>query len=169
MPKTVYVEFSTDAAEIDFGPSSALFQYTNSINANHQLSSIKDRLTHYLKKNNVKSKEGHEPEYTIKITDLILSEEIITDTYMDTCEFPTLERTLTKSKLHYTVKVDLFNRGNTSLLHQISRGRTKEESVPECSCGEIEAGAISVSNVVDDISKELRKDLADAIYIDKGF
>lgn len=169
MPKTVYAEINTDATEVDFGPNSPLHQYTNSLDANHQLSTIEDRLTHYLKKNNVKIKDGRTPEYTIEITDLLFSEKLVGDTYMDTCEFPALERDLTINQLTYTVQVALIQSENKSVLNELSRTIVTTESVPECSCGAIGASTINVSKVADDLTKELRKELADLIYIHKGF
>lgn len=170
MPQTVCAEVQTTGVEVDMGPNFSPSHYSNVLEADYQLATIQEKLTRYLKRNNIKMKDDRAIDYRIQISAIDINEQFGSATYTDTCVCPYVKKEVPISIVSYRIDVAIINAKNNTTVDILSRTITEEESISGCdSCGEPGVSKIDITKIVDALTKELRKEIAEVIYIDMGF
>ncbi|MCR9173175.1 MAG: hypothetical protein NXI10_11810 [bacterium] len=175
MPEKVYTQI--DVSETSFimqlsapGSNHSNSQYINVLDEYYQLTELKEELKSELKKSNIRINDKKSTEYLITIESITLHESYFeTRKYTDTCQCPNKEIELPLNTLSYTVEISIFNLNRQVNIHSFTKSLKAREQLRDCACGENAKRIIDVSVLREELAEMIRDEIADIIYVDKGF
>ena len=175
MPEKVYAQIDISQATFTLqasGPSSNYnsFHYVSVLDENYQLTELREGLQSKLKKSNIRVNDKKTAEYLITIESIAIRESFFdTGTYTDTCQCPNKEIELPLNTLTYTVDVSIFNIQRKVHLHSFTKSFLSKERISDCACGENVKSLIDVSAMREELAECIRDEIANIVFVDKGF